>query len=198
MSNSFRQPFKNLNQEGVLFQKTGEWKKLGIALALLEKNIEIGSRRGAEKAGKFLVQQIKAGITRESPAGKKFKPLHPRTAQLKTGSILKDSKLLYNAVTYGWDGKKLFIGVPEDSERFKIAKIHEYGAIIASKAKPEKYRKVVKWLAWQGFLTKGFKGTGKGVIKIPARPFINPIVKRFESKAIKIFQSEINKMFGGI
>jgi hypothetical protein len=141
-------------------------KKMLAAARGLSNDIEKSASEALTGVGAFYAREIKTGIVRQAPGGRKFKPLAASTLKSKTNkkgkaknkALINDSDLK-NSITWKRDGMNaVFIGLLRTTKHPKypdgvanLGAIHEYGS-------------------------------KKKVDRPPARPFISPVVKSMRSQ----------------
>jgi len=124
----------------------------------------------------FLVREIQRGIRSQSPGGQSFAKLAESTIERKGSSkALIDTGFLINAITQKIMVDKAFVGllrgtVNKDGEDIvNIGAVMEYGATI--------------------------KHPSGGIIIIPARPFLHPVMEKYRDQIIRNYRQAI-RMIG--
>lgn len=163
------------------YQLTGDWKKLSKKMVASTRGMTTRLSLAVRKCALFVEREIVKGIQRQRPAGgSSFAALHPFTvAQKKRSKALIHHGDLVNSITTKQVGLlAAFAGLHkmardrEGNLLINIAEIMEGGAVI------DITPKMRRWLGAQGFYNFGSAPTSKkGVITIPKRPFIDPVVK---------------------
>lgn len=176
-------------------------------------------RAAAQKAvlreAHYLRGQIVKNITSQGAlAGRPFKPLSPGTILVRRfrgfggGKILMVTGALRNSITVKkMSGGGAFVGVLRQSRSSSgtslanVAEIHEFGAGPYQIIMTDRQRRfLMAALRTMG----GPSGPGKSsggvlIIKIPARPFIGPVVEKFaKPEAVKKrFWADVSRLMGG-
>ena len=181
---------------------TGDWKKLTTQFRAAESRIDRVLQRGLRRSGLKVEREIVKGIQKQKPiGGKRFTTIHEFTAKMKKSSkALVDRADLMNSITSKMVSRtSVFVGVLKKTKNkegewiVNIAEMMEGGAVL--KMKPEMQR----WLGAHGFYQTSKKPTSKvGVITIPKRPFIAPVVKskEVEESVGKIMRENLADLFG--
>jgi len=158
-------------------ERFGDWKKVE---SLLTGNVagkfQVAVYKATVKNALLLVREIKKGIKSQAPGGKAFVKLAKSTIKKKGSSkALIDTGFLVNAITQRIMGDKAFIGLLRGTrnktgeEIVNIGAIMEYGATI--------------------------KHPNGGVIIIPPRPFIHPVMEKYREEVKENYRKAIKSVF---
>lgn len=164
--------------------------------------VEVSVMREAHYLRGLVVQ----GITSGAPAGQPFKPWAPLTVALRggKGKILILSGALRASITVvrirGGADAAAFVGVQRTAPRANVADVHERGATITVTPKMRRYlwarlREVGGGAPGAG---TSYNSPGVAVIRIPARPYIGPVLERYgrpEASAARFWKSMGDLMF---
>lgn len=142
----------------------------------------------AHRVRGLMVQNITQG---GKLAGAPFAPLSPTTIAVRrfTGfggsKILMVSGTLRNSIVVVKQGGTIFVGARRSSGAgVNIAAVHEFGSRTFTMVMTDRQRRfLMAALRNMGAPSPG-KGGGVLVIKIPARPFIMPVVAKFATPDI--------------
>lgn len=177
---------------------TGDWSMAKTILASgaeLSKAIDYAVQMEAQDARKKIIK----GIRDQAPGGRKFAPLSPMTLAMRKlrgfrgSKALVESGALIGSITVVRKSKgKWFVGVlrsaraKDGKSLVNVARVHELGAVIVLRVSP-KMRTFLMASMRRANLGGSKKGAGfiggqlsRGiiVIKIPARPFIGPVIDK--------------------
>ena len=153
--------------------KFGDWKRLEAALhnclpARMERVLNVA----ATKCALLLVREIKKGIKSQSPGGKAFEPLAKVTIKKKGSSkALIDTGFLLSSITQVIEGDTAFVGLlrgarnKDGDEMVNIGAVMEFGATI--------------------------KHPSGATIVIPARPFLHPVMEKYQAEIKAIYAEAI-------
>ena len=157
-------------------------KRLKTAPSRLRRAVNVAVLRYAH----WLRARMAQGLLSGSPGGKAFKPHSPWTMVARMAASFAGSKILIRSGTmlgsiqvHSISGGA-FIGIKRGTTRgkYRIAELHEKGAV----ARQPWTSKQRRW--WFAQLQKaGYSGAinaagGSHTVRIPARPFISPILKQ--------------------
>lgn len=181
----------------------GDWRqaskllKTAVEKDAMKKALYYATMLEAQEAKR----QIVSGITRQSPAGKRFLPIAVITKILRLAKGFRGSKALLvsgtlqkSIVVRPAGIGRFYVGVLRNSrsadgrDLFRIATVHEYGAVIVIRVTAKMRRYLMMTLNKYGARVRTphrFRGPNAGtlgrpiiVIRIPARPFIGPVLER--------------------
>lgn len=186
--------------------------------------VNIAVRQEAQFLRKKIVQNITSGGNK---AGAPFAPLSPNTIVSRrfrnrpVGKVLIDQADLRNSITVHVNGDEAFVGVHRTARgkdgRYlsSVAKVHEFGQTIAIPVTRAMLRFLMvmfkqadspQQTSKPGRLRVG----GQLIVKVPARPFIRPVVekhylgpnavearRRFLSRVGKLMRGKLGHVPGG-
>ncbi|MBZ4649184.1 hypothetical protein [Thermosipho sp. (in: thermotogales)] len=179
-----------------------------------EDRIEAALNEAAKKSVKLLVSEIKKGLKDGGYGDKKFKPLSSATIQLrktKAGERGEKAKTWVGATAVGYiKGRKpllrtgdlyrsisgqvlekgsFFVGIPNGIKNREGQPLTMIGYVMERGMVLRVTSKIAAWFASQGV---PLKDTTTHIF-IPARPFLQPVLKSNRAKIYKIYRDEINK-----
>ena len=158
-------------------ERFGNWKKVEKLLTgNLAARFQVAVYKATVKNALILVKEIKKGIKSQAPGGQAFAKLAESTIKKKGSSkALIDTGFLVNAITQNIMGDKAFIGLlrtatnKSGDEIANIGAIMEFGATI--------------------------NHPNGGIIIIPPRPFMHPVMKQYRDEVTKNYQEAIKSVF---
>lgn len=152
--------------------KAGNWSVLKKLAENPDKQIRKAVHGATVKAALLLVREIKRGIVSQAPGGVPFAPLAESTIAGKHSSkALIDHGFLLNAITHKIMSDGAFIGLlktslnGEGESLANIGAIMEYGATIPMP-------------------------NGNSIV-IPARPFLHPVMKKYQSEVLSLYREAL-------
>ncbi len=186
--------------------KVGEWKKALRLTQMAKRRLDRAMMTALLQEARFFQKKVKQGIRNQAPAGRKrFKPIAPTTRATRRLSGFRGSKALAvrgdlrNSVTVvarpAAAGGAVFVGVlrtalSRDGEKlFDIAKMNEEG----SRPIPITVTPKMRAFLFAAFKKAGIdtsrgggrsKTTGIIIVKIPKRPFLQPVFDRFGKRSV--------------
>lgn len=189
----------------VSVRKVGQWDRAreltGARAALRLRRAErIAMKQEAQFARKKIIQ----GIRKQAPGGQRFKKVSKTTLATRRARGFRGRKALIvradlrNSITVKTSGDGEFIGVlrtarSRDGDRLvNIAEVMEEGRTLVQRATPK-----VLALLHRSFREGGLRGRNVKrsvtvgassqvlIIKIPARPFLNPVFEELYGKGGK-------------
>jgi len=175
---------------------SGDWERALRILAKAPQRIKTALDQALMQEAHRLRAAMVRGIDSGAPGGKKFAAHSPLTLVMrrfrgKGGSkILIQSAALRNSITVARVGSVIFVGVLRGSRgRANIARIHEEGRTFTRTLSPKARRFLFAALRAAGIpprpRAKGASGGGVTVtVRIPARPFIAPVVAAMDRGAV--------------
>lgn len=189
---------------GVKF--TGDWAKTGKIVDSMADRFRTAADKAILREGHFLRGQMVQNITSGgAAAGSPFAPLSPATLRIRKfhgfggSKILMQTSTLRNSITVARMGGGVFVGIlrkggkGKGGGRANIAEIHEFG-ISFTMPTTEKQRRFLmaalsgakgtKGSAGKAAGSKASGGLGSIKVKIPARPFIGPVVDKFATPTL--------------
>ncbi len=157
-------------------ERFGDWKKVEKLLTgNLAARFQIAVYKATVKNALLLVKEIKKGIKSQAPGDQPFVQLAESTIKKKGSSkALIDTGFLINSITQKIMGDKAFIGLLKTAtnrsgkEIANIGAIMEYGATI--------------------------KHPNGGVIVMPHRPFMHPVMEKYRDQVRKNYQEAISSV----
>ncbi len=193
---------------------TGDWGKVASILGSLSVQFPAAMESALQEEGQFYRRKIIEGITSQAPGGKAFKPLSPVTLAIRQATGFNGTKALIRhgdlrgSITSSSAGKgAVFVGVlytargPDGRQLADIAKINEYGATIRAvltKARLRFLKGVLRHARGTGSSGGGEQG-GMSVIRIPPRPFLQPIFDMYSGMRGGLrMQARVAKKLGGM
>lgn len=183
----------------VTLDKGSDWEKAAAALALTEKLDEIAQKAVLQEAHFFRKKMIE-GFTNEGPEGTKWAPLSPLTLAVRQFLGFSGTKILQvtgdlrNSISVvPITGGGAFVGVSRNVSRkdgqdpVNLALEHEQGRTYRVTMNAKSRRFLFAAIAKAGLQrpaaprSPGKSGGGPVTItvRIPARPFIGPVVERY-------------------
>jgi hypothetical protein len=186
----------------------GDWQLADKILSVSSTQMQVAADMAIGQEAEFYVGKIKQYMRSGS-----FAPLSPNTLAVAGGKSggkpLFRSGDLRNAVTSVTTGDGTFIGVPRGAPggagkpMVNIARVHEEGATIVMRMTPAMRRFLHARLPKRigPSLPSGkfnSSSTGIIVIKIPARPFIQPIYDKFGPGTEKRFVARLVKILAAM
>jgi phage gpG-like protein len=158
-------------------EKFGDWKRVERLLTgNLASRFQVAVYKATVKNALLLVREIKRGIKNQAPGDQPFVRLAESTIRKKGSSkALIDTGFLVNSITQKIMGDKAFIGLlrtvrnKSGDEIANIGAIMEFGATI--------------------------NHPNGGVIIIPPRPFMHPVMKKYRSTVIANYRDAIASVF---
>lgn len=212
----------------ITFKRTGDWAAMAKIARTMSARFKHALEVAVMQEAQFLRGLIVKGIASGAPGGRAFSPLSPLTIALRkvlggAGSKpLIATGALRGSITVtrvASSEPKAFVGVLRNAKSkggkslANIAEIHEFGANIR---RTEKMNRFLHAMARRAGLGKesmqgggvASKSGGKaGVIRIPARPFIGPVVekyarpedvrRRFYARVAKAMDGDLGQVTGG-
>jgi hypothetical protein len=192
-------------------QRTGDWalarRLIGGSARRIERAIETATRQEAH----VLRSDIILGLTKQAPGGVPIRPLAKTTLaarQLKgfagTKALLRRGDLR-GAIAVITEGAKVFVGVSRKARRdggsmVDVARVQEFGAgpfVVPITPKMRRFLFVLfKRVGAQLATRSRGEGVGVVVIKIPARPFLQPAFKQYQRGAQGRFLGRVAKLSG--
>lgn len=199
--------------------RVGEWsratKLLRAGPAAIQAAIPIAIKQEAEWLRARIAENLK---TQGSTGGQPFEAmaegtrLSRRFRNRPTGKVLIDTADMRNAITVHVEGDAAFIGVMRTARGKKdgrplasIAKVHEFGETIAVPITRAMLRFLHAMFRQQGGREQANASQGLRVgeiliVKIPPRPFIQPVVEMHYSNPTKVrarFFGRVGRLLGG-
>ncbi len=158
-------------------ERFGDWNKVEKLLTgNLAARFQIAVYKATVKNALLLVREIKKGIKSQAPGGQAFVKLAESTIKKKGSSkALIDTGFLINAVTQKIMGDKAFIGLLRGTRNKSGDEIVNIGAIME--------------------LGATINHPNGGVIIIPPRPFMYPVMKKYRKQVLKNYEEAVRSVF---
>lgn len=199
----------------------GDWKKAARILGVAPVKVRIALDRAVLQEAQFFRTKCVEGFREQAPGGQPFKPLAPTTLALRRFRKFRGTKALLvsgdlrNSIKVTKKqtmlGAEAFVGVHRTSRGrdgrslINIAEIHEFGSrpiVIPVTDAMRKYLMMVlkKELGVTGGSSTGTFKRGIIIVRIPARPFLQPVIDKYFNKAEAIlrFQARVSANLGGV
>lgn len=193
----------------------GDWAKAAKITATMNDRFKAAAQKAVLREAHHLRGKIVQNITTQgSLAGAPFKPLGSGTLLVRRFRGFGGSKILMvtgslrNSITVKkMPGGGAFVGVLRQSKGASgkslanIAEIHEFGAGPFTVVMTDRQRRflMAALRSMGGPSGPSKSGGGVLVIKIPARPFIGPVIAKFAQpdQVKKRFWADVAKSMGG-
>jgi len=172
--------------------ETGDWAKVDRITRTMVARFNRAREEAVYKEAHFLRGKIVEGIRSGAPAGKKFKPHSRMTLAIRAFTGKRSSKILIasggliGSVAVVKVSGGYFVGVKRKAKGgADIAAIHEEGRTWTQRMTPRMRRFLFAALRYAGMQgrEKGDGGKGSLTIRIPARPYVGPIMKKYGTAA---------------
>jgi phage gpG-like protein len=159
-------------------EKFGDWGKVEKLLTgNLASRFQVAVYKATVKNALLLVREIKRGIKRQAPGDQPFVKLAESTIKKKGSSkALIDTGFLVNSITQKIMGDRAFIGVLRTARNTSGDEIANIGAIMEFGAT--------------------INHPNGGVIIIPPRPFMHPVMKKYQKQVLKNYEEAVKSVFG--
>lgn len=205
--------------KGIQITKVGQWAQARKILSTAPFALPIAIRKAVKQEGQFMRKMMVQNMTQQGAlVGAPFAP-HAASTKLTrkfrrrpTGKVLIDRADLRNSITVEAKGDAVFIGVLRTARGkngrplAKIARVHEFGQTIAIPVTPAMIR-FLHLMFSKSSPQKGQSGRSKGlhvgdtlIVKVPARPFIQPVADKFYSNPVVVrarFNMRLGALLGG-
>lgn len=191
---------------------TGDWAEVGRILRVNQARLPLVIDRVVKAESERLAKMIRLGITRQSPGGKKLRRpaastiLGRRLAGVRGSLALVSSRKMLRSISARRTGlAAFFVGVPRKRagsiDMARIAQINEEGmgpVIVRISPKMRRFLHVL-FSRTGDAAPRGGERPGFIVIRIPARPFIGPVVdhEMAPRRALPRMERRFSKMTGG-
>ncbi len=166
---------------------TGDWEKAVQKLEFIEKNASKALGRAVLQEAHEIRNEMVTGIDGGGPGGAKFEPHAPATPYLRKATKAgRGSKVLIASAAMRGSirvvplpGGGAFVGVHRASKkgRFRIAQIQEQGRNITV---TPRMRRFLHAMMRKAGAPRPPPGAARVTIRIPPRPFIGPIVAKYQ------------------
>lgn len=175
-------------------KKVGDWDAALKHMEGMADRFEQAMQTGLKQVGQHVRGEIVKGITQQAPGGQPFAPLSALTIERKGSSkALIDNGDLVGSITYELvDDDKVFVGLLRTAKGkggqplVNIGRVHEEGCLIPVT------QKMRGWFLYN-FGVKLRPETTH--IRIPARPFLKPVLEAEADNVAKIFQDKVSGVF---
>jgi phage gpG-like protein len=196
-------------------RKVGAWSKVGRLLVSAPQRMRAAVDKALLQEAQFFRTKIVEGIREQAPGGQAFKPLAPTTLAIRKFRGFKGSKALMvqgdlrNSITVVKEHEGVFVGVLRTAKGrsgqplVNVAAVHEYGSPpIVVKLTPKARAFLHAAFRKAGLDRPGGQGpsTGIAVIKVPARPFLEPVFQKYGANPDEVsrrFLERVAKNLGG-
>lgn len=184
---------------GVKVSLFGDWKKAHAIVGTMQKKFEAAGERAMMQEAHFLRGEIVKGMREGSPGGQAFAPLAESTLAVRAFLGFKGTKPLihhgdlWNSVVVKRVNVGVFVGILRTAKTkdgkglANIAEMMENGAGPIVVPITDKSRKFFHAALAKAGLSPKSKGGGGGhaiaIIRIPARPFMQPIFDKWGKPA---------------
>ena len=185
------------------------WTRVVSGLAGMPLRLRTAQRRALMEQAKRFQTAVRVGIEQQAPGGKPFAPLSPFTLAVRQFLNMPSTKalLVRGRLSRGVKVKKIteddiFVGVLNDGTEgsrglplIKVALTEEYGSEFVIQITPKMHAFFMAVLRTQD-LPIGPPGSGRSsgqlYIRIPPRPFLQPVMDEFA----KTFEAEFTRSLG--
>lgn len=205
-----------------------KWSKAQRIVLTMQPEYRIAVALAIKQEAQFLRTKIVQNLTSGGQqAGAPFAPLAPNTVVSRRykrrpeGKVLLDTADLRNSITVHTEGDTAFVGVPRSARGrdgrplANIARVHENGQTIAIPVTRAMLRFLMAMFRTGGAQRQtskpgGLRVGGVLIVKIPARPFIMPVVqkhylgaaapeakRRFLSRVGRLMRNQLGSVPGG-
>ncbi len=190
---------------------TGDWAKARKLLAGSADRLKQAKKVALLQEAHVLRNGIVRGITSQGAGGSSFAPLSPLTLAARRLKGLGGTKALIaradlrNAIAALSRGDEVFVGVPRKARGkgkgalVDVAQIQEFGAgPTAIPLTPKMRRFLFVLLREAGVAPAHGSGGGSGyvIVRVPARPFLQPAFDEFVKGAPERFAGRVTRRMG--
>ena len=189
-------------------RKVGEWNKAARILNAYSTRLGAVIDQSVHREALRYAKAMKEGIKEQAPGGVRFKPLSPITiAQKRSSKALIDKGDLRNSIgTRKITAKAYFAGLHRTARNrsggdlANIGAVHEFGAEYKQTV-TEKQARFFRALYIKGLWPhEGWHTVPKAgstiTVKIPARPFVAPVLEKLSPGASKRVMDDVLKGIG--
>lgn len=171
---------------------TGQWKKAMQILTSAPTRIPPALRKAIMQEAHFLRAKMIEGLKSGSPGGQTLVPNSPLTIAKKGSSKpLIDSGAMMRSIAVHATSGGAFVGIKRGAvgkggkDTVNLAMLHEKGAVITMRMTQRQRRFLFVMLSKHGSSATTSAGSGGGMlrIRIPARPFITPVLDMYAKPA---------------
>lgn len=204
---------------GIQIGLTGEWGRASRILRTSPVRIRIALELAVRQEAQFFRRKVVEGIREQEPGGRRFKPLSETTLAIRRftgfsgtkalivrGDLRNSVKVVERRTVFG---AEVFVGVlksaktRDGADLVNVAAVHEFGSkTFLLEVTPAMRRFLAAAFTQElGGLEGGAGGLTRGVIviKIPARPFLQPVADRWFKGPVAAarFQARVVGLLGG-
>jgi hypothetical protein len=181
----------------IQIKQKGAWREVGRLLKDGPKFMRKSVEKELREFAKELRDKIVEGVEAQAPGGKAFKPLKKTTLAARRfrgfdsqkALIGSEKKNLLESITVRKKGDKIVVGVFGTRKGHGgigvegAGEINEYGKTILIPY-TAKMRRFLHAMFKQEGLSKPGNGNKDIIkVKVPARPFVDPVIKKYASSA---------------
>jgi len=192
-------------------RKTGDWAKARKLLRDAAARLQHAQKVALLQEAQVLRNDIVRGLTAQGAGGASFAPLSPLTLAARRLKGLGGTKALIaradlrNAIAALSRGDEVFVGVPRKAKGpgggalVDVAQIQEYGAgPTAIPLTPKMQRFLFVLLREAGVAPSAGSGAGTGyvLVRVPARPFLQPPFDAFSKVAPERYARRVAGLMG--
>lgn len=175
-------------------RRVGDWAEAARIFATMQARLPAALKQALLAEGQFLRSKMIRGLISGAPGGKKFKPHSDLTLAIRkaqgfggTKVLIQTGSLLGSIAVVPFGGG-VFVGVRRGAARrgrkdiVDIAEIHEEGRSWTQRMTARQRRFLFAMLRKAGNPAMSSNAQSGGAtlsIRIPARPFIKPIIKKY-------------------
>jgi len=186
-----------------LFKRTGDWARTKAMLRRASLMAGPALRAGVKDEAQALRDEIREGLERQAPGGKRLTPLSEATRALRGGSgskALIHTGRLRDGIRVEKRGDEFFVGFSSTPTKSglplsKLAEIHERG--VGPRPMSDKLRSyLMAKLRESGAARRENRARGGAVMRIPARPFMAPALRAYRRRAGSRVRRRLFTLFG--
>ena len=174
--------------------RVGDWNKAAKFLAEGPRKAEAGLDRALRREAEVFRKEVIQGITKGAPGGKKFQKLSKFTLAMRKSRGFRGRKPLIEGgdlrrsikVVKG-PGVSYFVGVLRQARGkngqplVNVAAVQEFGATITIRLTTKMRRFLAMTFRQAGLPKPTSSAKSTLVVKIPARPFLQPVADKLRS-----------------
>lgn len=190
-------------------KRTGQWGFAEQAYRGLGGKWGAARDAGVAKGAQWLAKKVREGLRSGAPAGAKFAPHSPNTLIVRRFLGLPRTKVLIqtagmlNSIQAVKSSGGWFVGVKRGArgnggaKLADIAAVHENGVTIVQEMTEKQRRFLHAVFGSAGASGGAGRGDGKLVIRIPARPFFQPILDAYgDGPLTEVVRNEVLSRLG--
>ena len=187
----------------IFFKRTGDWARAKAMLRRASLMAGPTLRAGVQDEAQALRDEIREGLDRQAPGGKRLTPLSEATKALRSGSgnkaLIHTGRLL-DSISVEKRGDDFFVGFASTPTKSglplsKIAEIHERG--VGPKPMSDKQRRYLMARLREAGAPRHTGGArGGAVMRIPPRPFMAPAMRAYRRRAGSHVRRRLFNLFG--